>query len=183
MNKEYIFAFDVVFVGLDKVGKTCLTRRLIKYDFIEAYQPTIGATYSQITFNVENEKIRLNIWDTGGQEKYRALLSLYMKKSKALVIVFDVTNEKSFNDLPIYIDQGIQNESVELIVIVGNKADQGESRKISREEAEEFAKKYKIHYFEASAKKNEKIDDIITYVVTQLYHSMLINPIFRLKLH
>ena len=111
------------------------------------------------------------IWDITGNKRLIPIRKKFIESSAGLVIVFDITNRQSFDDVQSWIDLIQNNDQKPLIVLVGNKIDLEEKRKVSKEEAESYAVQMDLHYFEISVKNNEGISEFMTYFITHLYHS------------
>ena len=101
---DKIKIFKVVLVGESGVGKTCIITRFIKNEFIYDEIPTIFASYSEKILELKNydEQIRFHLWDTAGQEKYRSIANIFYKDSNAAILVYDITNRKSFEEIKDY---------------------------------------------------------------------------------
>lgn len=171
MAKAQETSFKLVIVGNEGVGKTSISSYIRLNAFLEDYNPTRVAQFYECSINVDGNNIELPIWDMSGKEIYQPILPMYARCAAGAAIIFDVTNEKSFNDLQKWIDALNKIEKNLIIVIVGNKIDLIEERKISKEQAETFSIDKNIHYFETSAKNKEGIDDFLTYLVTEIFYS------------
>ena len=127
-----------------------------------------------------DKKYRLILWDTAGQERFHSIAISSVKNSQGIILVFDITNRKSFEDLNMWIDD-INNATDKVsIILFGNKCDL-QNRKISKEEAEKFAKKNNIPYIETSAKLKLNINEAFSIVVNDAYKKYgLVNGL-RLK--
>ena len=114
----------VVVVGSSGVGKTSISNRFIYDEFQERAQPTLGASYLEKLYDFQGHKIRYQLWDTAGQEKYRAIAKIYYKDSKVALLVYDVTNKLSFVSLQSWADEVRETAPKDVIlVVVGNKVD------------------------------------------------------------
>jgi small GTP-binding protein len=145
------FRGRVVVIGDASVGKTSILNRLIDHQFNLTENSTIGANYQVWTDQVRDTRLELQIWDTAGQEKFRALCPMYFRNAIGAIIVYDVTNRESFN----HIDEWIKSyrgaaEPGALIAIVGNKSDA--SPEVTGEEGREWANSRGMEWFQTSAK-------------------------------
>ena len=157
------FNFKLVFIGNVAVGKSSIIKRYIKNTYDEDYICTIGTELSQKSLSIgENNKINLFIWDTCGQERFRSVTKQYYRDAQAILLVFDLTDNKSFNDLSSWIDEAINftNNKNCMFFLFGNKCDESEKRKVGKNEIKNFMKKYpKVKkYFEVSALKGDYIE-------------------------
>lgn len=128
--------YKIVFLGEQGVGKTSLITRFMYDTFDDNYQATIGIDFLSKTMYLDDKTIRLQLWDTAGQERFRSLIPSYIRDSHVAIVVYDVTNRKSFE----YIDKWVEDVKMErgeenvILVIVGNKSDLVEERQVSTEE-------------------------------------------------
>ena len=149
----------VTLLGNTGVGKTCIIKMFTEGKF-EVAGPTAGASYSQKHFVIDNTDVTLDLWDTAGQEKYRSLGRRLYKDAYIVVLVYDITDPKTFEDLKEkwYNDLKTYGEKYTVIGIVGNKSDCYDQEKVSEEEAKEFANKLGAIFMLTSAKTGEYID-------------------------
>lgn len=155
--------YKIIIIGSASTGKTSLLNRCVKKKFDEEYNVTLGADLQYYKVKVGNEYIGLNIWDTAGTEKFQSIQKMYYNKSYAALIVFDVGNKETYDSVMNWILFYRENKSQELkeiIYLIGNKIDIGNERRVSREEAEEFAKLYNLKYYETSAKDGTNVEKI-----------------------
>ncbi|XP_042575141.1 ras-related protein Rab-12-like [Cyprinus carpio] len=131
---------QVIIIGSRGVGKTSLMERFTDDTFCEACKSTVGVDFKIKTVELRGKKIRLQIWDTAGQERFNSITSAYYRGAKGIVLVYDITKQETFEDLPKWmkmIDK-YASEDAELL-LVGNKLDCESDRAISRQQAERFA--------------------------------------------
>ncbi|KAM3131494.1 Ras- protein Rab-19 [Paramecium bursaria] len=158
--------FKIVFIGNSAVGKSSLLIRFCDDQFRDMYLSTIGVDFRFKTLKVNNQGVKLQIWDTAGQERFRNITNSYYKGAQGIVLVYDLTNIKSFNDIKSCWMNELQHYADEnvLLMLLGNKSDLAneETRQVSVEMAEEYAKEHNMKHFEVSAKTAEQ--------VTQAFH-------------
>ena len=157
----------LIFIGDVSVGKTSIINSLLNQSFSEEYEASIGVDFFSKTLKFKSRSIKLQIWDSAGQEKFKSLIPNYIRGSSLIFLVYDVTNKKSFDNLKNWIEF-ILNIEICTIVIVGNKIDLSEKREITTEEAEKFCEEEKYDYFEVSAKTGKNIDFMLYNSVSQL---------------
>ena len=166
------FGFKVILVGEAEVGKTCIFNRYTKDEFDSTYKCTIGSEYMLKTYQFEEKyTVQLNIWDTCGSEKYRAITKQYYSGVHAALLVFDITNAKSFKKLNEWIDD-INNCCLKncLIVVVANKKDLEGRREVSRDVIKRFLAQHKgLAFFETSARTAEGVKEMFEKVVEVLF--------------
>ena len=164
-TSEYDFVFKILLIGNSAVGKSSLLMRFADDIFHETFLPTIGVDFKIRTIEHEGSKIKLQMWDTAGQEKFKTITAAYYKGAQGIVLVFDLCDKKSFADIKTWlseVDRLSTNESVK--ILVGNKSDLINDRQVSKEEAERFAENEGMIYYEASAKNNSKVDTIFRHL-------------------
>lgn len=168
------YKFKIAIIGDPGVGKTSLILRYTNNAFRRQYLPTLGVVVSDKVFKVESSIIQLVLWDIAGQVKFETMRQQFYLGSDAILLVFDLTNEKSFENLSNwYIDVKKQlKKSTELIgFIVGNKNDLVTEIKINSDEAIELATSRNLDYIEASALSGENVDLAFNKLATKLYNS------------
>ena len=135
----------IMIIGETKTGKTSLISRYCKNEFTGgAYLSTIGIDFQIKNLTINSKKIRLQIWDTAGQERFRNIAKNYFQSSDGFLILYDISNHESFETLDYWVEE-IKSNSQELakMILVGNKCDLINERKIKKEEGENYAKKKK----------------------------------------
>lgn len=170
-NVNYLF--KVILIGNSFSGKTSLLTQFISNEFKEKYICTIGVDFMIKEINLGQElKVKLQIWDTAGMERYKQMTTSYYKGAQCCVIVFDITNRHSFEGLGHWMstyEQNMNKEFKKFLVVVGNKEDLEKDRQVSYQEANEFCKINGIRYFETSAKNGKNVDDVFFYVGENIY--------------
>ena len=161
-----------VFVGDTGVGKSCIAKRAFTPNFDPSQAPgsTIGAEFYEGTIKVDNtgDSIKFEIWDTAGQEAYRALTPVFFKQSVIAIFVFDVTKRKTIEALDYYVKTLNEYEPDCFIAVVGNKIDLASQREISLDEGQEYANKVGTgFYLETSALTGEGVDLLFTTLAHQ----------------
>ncbi|KAK1790911.1 hypothetical protein P4O66_014750 [Electrophorus voltai] len=165
---------QVIIIGSRGVGKTSLMERFTDDTFCEACKSTVGVDFKIKTVELRGLKIRLQIWDTAGQERFNSITSAYYRGAKGIVLVYDITKQETFDDLPKWmkmIDK-YASEDAELL-LVGNKLDCEADRVITRQQAERFAARVSgLRFCEASAKDNFNVDEIFLKLVDDILSKM-----------
>ena len=159
-NKNILkkYSFKIILLGDSSVGKSSIFNRFINNEFTENYKCTIGAEFKLQTINPDNNtEVDLHIWDTAGAEKYKAMTKQYYHDSHGIILVFDISQRNTFNNLENWVNsiKNNSNQKIEVIV-VGNKIDI-EKRVVSKNEGIDFANKYNYFYIDASAKNGTNI--------------------------
>jgi small GTP-binding protein len=164
MAEEYDYLFKSIVVGDGGVGKTALTLRFSKGFFTEDYKMTIGVDFHVKTISIDSVegpiRAKLQIWDTGGQERFSSIRPMYYRGSLGALLIFDLTNSGSFVHLPQWIEEVRANVKIEIpLLLVGNKSDLVDQRAVSLEEINTFTNNFNLYYMETSAKTGEGVGD------------------------
>jgi Ras-related protein Rab-6A len=161
--------YKIVIIGDINVGKTSILSRFRYGVFEPEYMPTLGIDFFSQNLFYEDKTIRLILWDTAGEERFRSLIPSYLKNADCIIIVFDITNKDSFNSLNKWLTDSKNNASEGTIYIIcGNKSDLKEKRTVNENEIDEYIKKNELIYVECSAKNGEGIKDLFNTVAKNL---------------
>ena len=165
-NSVSVTRHKIIFVGDAGVGKTTIIGRIMDNPFSEVYEPSIGVDFMSKNIKYQGQNIKLQMWDTAGQEKYKGLIPSYVRNSSIVFLVYDISSKTSFDNIPNWINfiKSIENTT---LVLCGNKIDL-DKREVKKEEGEELAKKEGISFFEVSAKTDENIKNMFYNVVADL---------------
>ena len=152
--------YKLLLLGDSSVGKSCLLLRYCDEKFQDLHLATIGLDFRlKKIFLENNKKVKVQIWDTAGQDRFLAITKNYYRGANGILLVFDITNISSFSHIQNWIEQ-IKEEASEKIIIylVGNKIDCSNSRVVSTEEGKKLADEFGLKYYETSAKNNENVE-------------------------
>ncbi|KAJ9583759.1 hypothetical protein L9F63_021896, partial [Diploptera punctata] len=151
----------IVVLGAQGVGKTSMVMRYVGNMFSHHISPTIGASFFTCKINVEETRVKLQVWDTAGQERFRSMAPMYYRNANAALLVFDISQYDTFIAVKSWVKE-LQRNVLESMVlsVVGNKTDLEAERKVSREEALQYATSIGGSYYESSALHDEGIEDI-----------------------
>ncbi|PTB70987.1 ras-like GTP-binding protein [Trichoderma citrinoviride] len=156
--------FKLVFLGEQSVGKTSLITRFMYDSFDNMYQATIG-----IDFLSKDRTVRLQLWDTAGQERFRSLIPSYIRDSSVAVVVYDISNAKSFQNTKKWIDDvRAERGNDVIIVLVGNKTDLNDKREVTTQQGEEEAKRQGLRFVETSAKLGHNVQNLFKRIAQAL---------------
>ena len=160
MSSDSSVTFKILTIGESGVGKTCILRRFVENKFLKNHLATIGIDFKTKTLNINNQEIKLKIWDTAGQERFRNITTQYYKGADGIVLVYDVTDEASYEKIKDWMDQILSNTQQEEIglVLLGNKCDM-EPRNVTEDQGKKMAEELKISYFETSALTGQGIKE------------------------
>ena len=165
--EDYDYLFKCVIVGDGGAGKTAMVVRFSQGFFQESYKLTIGVEFAVKSIVLEDKSgrhvVKLQIWDTGGQDRFVYVRPLYYKGAMGCIVVFDLTNRESFDHIARWIAE-VQKESGAIpMLLVGNKSDLKDNRVVSRNEAEKLAKDLNMLYIESSAKSGDGVGDVLRF--------------------
>ena len=162
--------YKIMVLGESKVDKTQLIKRYTKNVFGGVYLTTVGMDFQDKIIEIEDKKVRLQVWDTAGQERFRNVTKSYFQSSHGLLVVYDITDRESFEKINFWMEN-IKNNAPEnaKLILVGNKCDLANERKVSYEEGENYAKKFNIKFFESSAKDGTNVNELFFYLANEIY--------------
>jgi small GTP-binding protein len=160
-NNKIFYSVKFIIIGNQSVGKTNIVHRFAKGEFSNEYSITLGLDYISQNIQIGDKIFLLQLWDTAGSERFRSVTKGYFNNSACAIIVYDVTSESSFRATKEWIEEckKYTNNNIHL-VLVGNKIDLVEQRKITMEEGKNFADENGMTFFETSALTGENIEKI-----------------------
>ncbi|XP_065176193.1 ras-related protein Rab-10-like [Sycon ciliatum] len=159
-KKAYDLLFKLLLIGDSGVGKTCVLFRFSDDAFNTTFISTIGIDFKIKTVELDGKKIKLQIWDTAGQERFHTITTSYYRGAMGIMLVYDVTNQKSFDNINKWLNNIREHASADVErMLLGNKCDMEGKRVISKEQGETIAEEYGIRFFETSAKANVNIEE------------------------
>ena len=164
-----MISYKFIIIGSSGVGKTAVLKRLVEDTFTEESQSTIGVEFDSTILTIDEKKVKLQIWDTAGQERFRSISKAYYRNAVGVILVFDITERKSFDDLPSWLnDVHALCDPNAVIQLIGNKCDLGSQRVVTITEAEQFAEHHHMKYIETSAKAGQNIREAFIHVATTI---------------
>lgn len=173
MAKTYDFLFKLLLIGDSGVGKTCILVRFSEDAFNSTFISTIGIDFKIRTVEIDGKKIKLQIWDTAGQERFRTITTAYYRGAMGIMLVYDVTNEKSFENIRNWIRNIEENASADVDkMILGNKCDLQESRVVSTERGKLLAEEHGVKFMETSAKSGLNVETAFLTLARDIKNKM-----------
>lgn len=166
---NYDKCFKLLTIGDAGVGKSSLLCRFADKEFSEQYVSTIGIDFKVRWIKVDNLRVKLQIWDTAGQERFRTITSSYYRGAQAIIICYDITNRKSYYSLPGWRDEILRYCDIKpILFLCGTKRDLQAKRKVSEDEALEYASQNGMTYFETSSSQDFNVVDLFKGVTSML---------------
>lgn len=171
LNFDYMF--KLLIIGNSSVGKTSFLFRYVDDSFTSAFVSTVGIDFKVKTVFRKDKRIKLQIWDTAGQERYRTITTAYYRGAMGFLLMYDITNQESFNAVQDWATQ-IKTYSWDnaRVVLVGNKCDMEDDRLVPTEDGQRLAEELGFQFFEASAKDNINIKQVFEHLVDDICEKM-----------
>jgi small GTP-binding protein len=153
-TSKYDLTFKMIVIGDPGVGKSCLTGRAIKDKFDGEYAPTIGFEFLTYTVKIEDKIIKLQVWDTCGQEMYRSLITNFYRNASLAMMVYSIDSRESFIHINTWLKEiRLQSHPDVKIILIGNKNDLEDKRQVTFEEAKKYKEENQLLYFEETSAK------------------------------
>ena len=161
ISQDYDYLFKVLLLGDSDVGKSSLILRYTEETFNSKLVNSIGVDFKMKKREIDGKVIKVQIWDTAGHERFRSITYSYYRGANAIIIVFDLSDKKSFISITEWLKQ-IEKHAKENVFkfLVGNKSDLVEQRKVSYDEAKQYADEHELPYIETSAKEGININEL-----------------------
>mmetsp|Transcript_11076 Transcript_11076/g.22069 ORF Transcript_11076/g.22069 Transcript_11076/m.22069 type:complete len:205 (-) Transcript_11076:359-973(-) len=172
-NPEYDYLFKLLLIGNSGVGKSCLLLRFADNTYNESHISTIGVDFKIKTVQCQEKTVKLQIWDTAGQERFRTIAAAYYRGAHGIIIVYDVTDEKSFENVKSWMEE-IGKYGSERVnkLLVGNKCDLADRRVIPEETGRKMADSLGMKFLETSAKTSEKVEEAFITMTGEIMSSI-----------
>ena len=172
-EEDYDEKVKLMILGDSSVGKTSLLKKYCKNEFSNSYITTVGIDFQVKLLNINDKKIKIQIWDTAGEERYRVVAKNYFNTSDGFIIMYDITNRDTFDSISNWIEQIRESTpNYKKSVLFGNKSDLNKLRNVQINEGKELAQKNDFKFFETSAKDglnlNEGIESIVKDVLKDI---------------
>lgn len=186
---DYNELYKFVLVGDSGVGKSNISSMFIRKEFNVECKSTIGVEFSCTDLLINKSKIRIQLWDTAGQERYRAITTAYYRNALCIILIYDITNRKSFDNLVYWINEIRNHSSTESIIyLVGNKTDLANLRAISFAEGASFATKHDLKFIETSARNDSNVRKLFIDSAQEIYnihkekHKIIPEPVLSIPI-
>jgi len=181
-KKQFDYLIKLLLIGDSGVGKSSILLRFSDDSFTPNFVTTIGIDFKIRSLEIDGKKVKVQIWDTAGQEVFRTVTTAYYRGAHGIFIVYDTTTEKSFDSLSNWMKCIRENADKSVILmLLGNKCDLVAKRAIDSEKAQTFADENNMQFLETSAKNNINIDEAFTKIVTQIIQNVPLDAISEHK--
>ena len=170
----YDHMFRYIIVGDMAVGKSCLLLQFTDHKFRHQHELTIGVEFGGKTIEVKNKNVKIQIWDTAGQEAFQAITRTYYKGAIGALLVYDITRRDTFEHINKWLNEVKLNGSKDICcILIGNKNDLEDQRQVKLEEGEELAKKNNLLFLETSAKTAYNVEDAFVKSAEQILDNII----------
>jgi Ras-related protein Rab-8A len=174
---SYDILIKLLLIGDTGVGKSCLLLRFSDDAFTTSFITTIGIDFKIKTIELDGKRVKLQIWDTAGQERFRTITTAYYRGAMGILLVYDVTDEQSFQNIRNWIRNIEQHASAEVDkLLIGNKCDMEGDKVVERARAQRLADEYHIKLFETSAKSNINVTEAFLSITQDIKKRIIDAP-------
>eukprot|EP00047_Mylnosiga_fluctuans_P020496 m.92984 g.92984 ORF g.92984 m.92984 type:complete len:219 (+) comp8526_c0_seq3:181-837(+) len=169
-SASYAYLFKYIIIGDSAVGKSCLLLQFTDKRFQPVHDLTIGVEFGARMITIDGKQIKLQVWDTAGQESFRSITRSYYRGAAGALLVYDITRRETFDHLATWLEDARKNSGNSMsIILVGNKLDLESKRVVTREEGEQFAAANGLIFLETSAKTAANVEEAFINTAKQIY--------------
>lgn len=176
-NRSFDYLYKILLIGDSSVGKTSVLLRYIDGKFDPESRSTIGVDFKVATLDVGGKNVKLQLWDTAGQETFRTIVSSYYRGAHGVIFVYDITAEQTFNSVERWLTEATSNLRQKVpMLLIGNKADLQDQRQIQTERGAKFAAEHSMDFLEGSALLNTNIREAFERMAQSLVSATRVEP-------
>jgi len=170
---SYAYLFKYIIIGDTGVGKSCLLLQFTDKRFQPVHDLTIGVEFGARMINIEDKQIKLQIWDTAGQESFRSITRSYYRGAAGALLVYDITRRETFSHLSSWLEDARKHSNKDMtIMLIGNKSDDVQKRQVSFEEGQAFAQEHGLEFLETSAKTADNVQEAFVNTAGEIYRKI-----------
>lgn len=171
---SYAYLFKYIIIGDTGVGKSCLLLQFTDKRFQPVHDLTIGVEFGARMVTIDNKQVKLQIWDTAGQESFRSITRSYYRGAAGALLVYDITRRDTFKHLSRWLDEARQHSQSNMtIMLIGNKSDLEHRRAVSTEEGKSFAEENGLIFMETSAKTAHNVEQAFINTAQKIHENIL----------
>ncbi|XP_030016111.1 ras-related protein Rab-2A isoform X1 [Sphaeramia orbicularis] len=169
----YAYLFKYIIIGDTGVGKSCLLLQFTDKRFQPVHDLTIGVEFGARMITIDGKQIKLQIWDTAGQESFRSITRSYYRGAAGALLVYDITRRDTFNHLTTWLEDARQHSNSNMVImLIGNKSDLESRREVKKEEGEAFAREHGLIFMETSAKTASNVEEAFINTAKEIYEKI-----------
>uniref|UniRef100_A0A8C3KBB9 RAB2A, member RAS oncogene family n=3 Tax=Charadriiformes TaxID=8906 RepID=A0A8C3KBB9_9CHAR len=169
----YAYLFKYIIIGDTGVGKSCLLLQFTDKRFQPVHDLTIGVEFGARMITIDGKQIKLQIWDTAGQESFRSITRSYYRGAAGALLVYDITRRDTFNHLTTWLEDARQHSNSNMVImLIGNKSDLESRREVKKEEGEAFAREHGLIFMETSAKTASNVEEAFINTAKSIYEKI-----------
>nr|QBH73296.1 putative ras-related protein Rab-2A [Franklinothrips vespiformis] len=170
---SYAYLFKYIIIGDTAVGKSCLLLQFTDKRFQPVHDLTIGVEFGARMITIDGKQIKLQIWDTAGQEAFRSITRSYYRGAAGALLVYDITRRETFNHLTTWLEDARQHSNSNMVImLIGNKSDLETRREVKTEEGEAFAHEHGLIFMETSAKTADNVEEAFINTAREIYEKI-----------
>ena len=172
MEQDYDFLYKILLIGDSSVGKTSVLLRYVDDFYNPEFQTTIGVDFEISTLELDGKVVKLQLWDTAGQDRFRNIVASYYRGAQGIVLMYDITNSTSFNNIKKWFEESqnyLQSSTPKLLV--GNKSDLDSQRAVAQEDALQLAESLNMDFIETSAKTSSGVKEAFVKLTRGIYQT------------
>lgn len=170
---SYAYLFKYIIIGDTGVGKSCLLLQFTDKRFQPVHDLTIGVEFGARMVTIDEKQVKLQIWDTAGQESFRSITRSYYRGAAGALLVYDITRRDTFKHLSRWLDEARQHsQSNMVIMLIGNKSDLEHRRAVSTEEGKAFAEEHGLIFMETSAKTAQNVEQAFINTADKIHENI-----------
>jgi len=170
---SYAYLFKYIIIGDTGVGKSCLLLQFTDKRFQPVHDLTIGVEFGARMITIDGKQIKLQIWDTAGQEAFRSITRSYYRGAAGALLVYDITRRETFSHLTTWLEDARQHSNSNMVImLIGNKSDLDLKREVKKEEGEAFAREHGLIFMETSAKTSANVEEAFINTAKEIYEKI-----------
>lgn len=170
-ENDFLYQFRLILIGESTVGKSSILRQFKEGEYFPDISLTVGVDFHAKLVQVDGKPIKLQLWDTAGQDRFRAIVKAYYRNAVGGLLVYDITNRESFLHLNEWLEDAKLHAEPHnpVFILVGNKSDQAKKREVSTEDGQQYADEHDMEFIETSAKTGRHVEEAFQRLAKRIY--------------